>query len=280
MRVLIVDDEPPARARLRTLLELVPDADGLEVVGEAEDGEAAIEAVLQTRPDVLVLDVQMPGMDGFAVVRALYTDPAIVDALGDATPVLIFATAFDQHAVRAFEVHAVDYLVKPFDAKRLATALSRARERVQARRASGGSAAGSAVSATLPPDVAAVLASLQGLAPASAAFVSRLAVRVGERVYYVRTADIEWVEADGNYLRLHTGTAHPQGRSHLIRKPLSVLADELDPAQFARIHRSTLVNIDRIRELRALSDGEYQVVLLDGTKLKLSRTYRSNLPNF
>jgi two-component system LytT family response regulator len=166
--------------------------------------------------------------------------------------------------------------VKPFDGRRLSTALARARERLAARRAARGPAA-------LPPELAALLAALPagaGGAPPAAAYLTRLAVRVGERVYYVRTADIDWVEADGNYLRLHTGTGTPQAKAHLIRKPLAALAEELNPAQFARIHRSALVNIDRIRELRALSDGEYQVLLTDGTKLKLSRTYRANLPAF
>jgi two-component system LytT family response regulator len=183
--------------------------------------------------------------------------------------------------VRAFEVHAVDYLVKPFDAKRLAIALGRARERLAARRAARPAARGAGAGVgpgTLTPELAALLAAVQ---PAPAAdYVTRLAVRVGERVYWVRTADIDWVEADGNYLRLHTGSGTPQAKAHLIRKPLAALAEELDPSQFARIHRSTLVNIDRIRELRALSDGEYQVFLTDGTKLKLSRTYRQNLPAF
>ena len=274
MRVLIVDDEPPARMRLRTMLELLPDADAIEVVGEAEDGEAALEAIAASRPDVVFLDVQMPGLDGFGVVRALAADATLLEALGGALPLVVFATAFDQHAVRAFEVHAVDYLVKPFDARRLATAVSRARERLAARRA-GAAPVGEAA---LPPQLAALLAAL----PAATArpYATRLAVRVGERVYWVRTADIDWVEADGNYLRLHTSTGTPHAKAHLIRKPLAALAEELDPAQFARIHRSSLVNIDRIRELRALSDGEYQVLLADGTKLKLSRTYRANLPAF
>jgi two-component system LytT family response regulator len=280
MRILIVDDEPPARLRLRTLLEMLPDADALEIVGEAEDGEAALEAIARERPDVVFLDVQMPGVDGFGVARAL-GGVAMADAVDGALPELVFATAYDQHAVRAFEVHAVDYLVKPFDAKRLAVALGRARERLAARRAARQVAHGATSSATpsvLAPELAALLAAVQP-APA-AAYVSRLAVRVGERVYWVRAADIDWVEADGNYLRLHTGTGTPQAKAHLIRKPLAALAEALDPAQFARIHRSTLVNIDRIRELRALSDGEYQVLLTDGTKLKLSRTYRQNLPAF
>jgi two-component system LytT family response regulator len=273
MRVLIVDDEPPARMRLRTMLELLPDADALEVVGEAEDGEAALEAIAASRPDVVFLDVQMPGLDGFGVVRALAADATLLEALGGALPAVVFATAFDQHAVRAFDVHAVDYLVKPFDARRLATAVARVRERLAARRAPAAS-----TEEPLPPQLAALLAALPGAT--ARPYATRLAVRVGERVYWVRTADIDWVEADGNYLRLHTGTGTPQAKAHLIRKPLAALAEELDPAQFARIHRSSLVNIDRIRELRALSDGEYQVLLADGTKLKLSRTYRANLPAF
>jgi two-component system LytT family response regulator len=277
MRILIVDDEPPARVRLRTMLEMLPDADAYEVVGEAEDGEAALDAIARERPDLVFLDVQMPGLDGFGVVRALSADAALQAALGGALPEVVFATAFDQHAVRAFDVHAVDYLVKPFDGRRLSTALARARERLAARRAARGPAA-------LPAELTALLAALQsgagGGAPAASSYLTRLAVRVGERVYYVRTADVDWVEADGNYLRLHTGTGTPQAKAHLIRKPLAALAEELDPAQFARIHRSALVNIDRIRELRALSDGEYQVLLTDGTKLKLSRTYRANLPSF
>jgi two-component system LytT family response regulator len=277
MRILIVDDEPPARLRLRTMLEMLPDADALDVVGEAEDGEAALEAVARERPDVVFLDVQMPGLDGFGVARAL-GGAAMAEATGGAPPELVFATAFDQHAVRAFEVHAVDYLVKPFDAKRLAVALGRARERLAARRAARQAAEGAAGEG-LPPALAALLAAVRP-APSAADYATRLSVRVGERVYWVRTADIDWVEADGNYLRLHTGTGTPQAKAHLIRKPLAALAEELDPTQFARIHRSTLVNIDRIRELRALSDGEYQVFLSDGTKLKLSRTYRQNLPAF
>jgi two-component system LytT family response regulator len=276
MRILIVDDEPPARVRLRTMLEMLPDADAYEVVGEAEDGEAALDAIVRERPDLVFLDVQMPGLDGFGVVRALSADATLQAVPGGVLPEVVFATAFDQHAVRAFDVHAVDYLVKPFDGRRLSTALARARERLAARRAARAPRRCRRSSRRSSPPCRRARAG----APPAAAYLTRLAVRVGERVYYVRTADIDWVEADGNYLRLHTGTGTPQAKAHLIRKPLAALAEELDPAQFARIHRSALVNIDRIRELRALSDGEYQVLLTDGTKLKLSRTYRANLPAF
>jgi two-component system LytT family response regulator len=210
MRILIVDDEPPARLRLRTLLEMLPDADALEIVGEAEDGEAALEAIARERPDVVFLDVQMPGLDGFGVARAL-GDPAMADATDGALPELVFATAYDEHAVRAFEVHAVDYLVKPFDAKRLAIALGRARERLAARRAARPAARGVQVRASAW-DADAGARALLAPAPA-AAYVTRLAVRVGERVYWVRTADIDWVEADGNYLRLHTGSGTPQAKA-------------------------------------------------------------------
>lgn len=253
MRVLIVDDEPPARARMRRLLEGHAD---IEVIGEAADGEAAVSLIDRERPDVVFLDVQMPGLDGFGVVRELPRDNP---------PAVVFVTAFDEHAVRAFDVHAVDYLVKPCDGARLQTAIERVRLRL-----SGGA------SRVTHDGLAALVASLRE----GPSYLTRVAVRVGDRIYYVRIADVDWVEADGNYVRLHTGGGTPQARSHLIRKPLSVLAGELDPRQFARIHRSSLVNVDRIKELRSLYDGEYQVLLTDGTKLKLSKTYRTNLPDF
>jgi two-component system LytT family response regulator len=271
MRVLIVDDEPPARQRLRTMLELLADADDLELVGEAEDGPSAVEAIWRTRPDVVFLDVQMPGLDGFGVLRAL--DSGASD--GDApVPAIVFATAFEEHAVRAFETAAVDYLVKPYDGRRLAQAIARVRERLHERHAAQQAAA---APPSMPSELAALLAALPNR---PAAGLERVAVRVGDRVYWVRTADIDWVTADGNYLRLRTGAGTPQSREHMIRRPLSVFAEELDARQFARIHRSTLVNIDRIRELRSIADGEYQVVMVDGTRLKLSRSYRQNLPEF
>jgi two-component system LytT family response regulator len=275
MRILIVDDEPPARARLRALLAILPNSDDIEIVGEAEDGPSAVDAVARDRPDVVFLDVQMPGMDGFEVMRALAAPAVARDVLGGLVPDVIFATAFDQYAVRAFEVHAIDYLVKPFDARRLDAAVQRSRERLSNRRPTAEAGGG-----TLPSSLSALLAALENGNLSRHAFAERLAVRVGERVYYVRVGEIDWVEAEGNYVRLYTGSGTKEKKSHLIRKTLTTLAAELDPTQFARIHRSSLVNIDRIRELRALFDGEYQVLLADGTKLKLSRTYRANLPSF
>lgn len=275
MRILLVDDEPPARLRLRTMLEMLPEADDLEIIGEAEDGVSAVERILADRPDVVFLDVQMPGLDGFAVLRALATETGAAGvAEGFELPLVVFSTAYEAHAVRAFETAAVDYLVKPYDGRRLAVAIARVRERLQARNAARQAAE---PAAAIPADLGALLAALPSSARTT---LERVSVRVGDRVYWVRTRDIDWVTADGNYLRLRTGAGTAQAREHVIRRPLSVFAEELDPRAFARIHRSVLVNIDRIKELRSIADGEYQVIMADGTKFKLSRSFRSNLPDF
>jgi two-component system LytT family response regulator len=271
MRILIVDDEEPARRRLRTMLELTPRGDTLEVIGEAENGEQALEQIVALKPDVVFLDVQMPVMDGFAVADTMLRDDAVREALGDAAPAIVFVTAFDAHAVKAFDVHAVDYLLKPYDISRLATALDRAESRLGGRQLPSETPR---EADQLRQLLAAVRAGELGLRPAP----TRFAVRVGERLYYVRAEDIDWIEAEGNYLRLHTGMGSPKPRSHLIRKTIAAITGELDPNRHARIHRSTIVNLDRIHEMRHLGDGEYQLVLVDGTRLKVSRTYRGNLP--
>jgi len=271
IRALLVDDEPPARARLRAILA---DEADLAIVGEAEDCEAALEAMEALAPDVIFLDVQMPGLDGFGVVQALPRER---------TPMVVFVTAYDEHAVRAFEIHAVDYLVKPYHRERLREAVARVRERLGRRErepAAGNDAAAAPPAAPGGEEMRDQLTALLATLRAGKEYLARVAVRLGERIYYVRMEEVDWVEADGNYARLHTGGGTPSARTHLLRKPLSVLASELDPRQFARIHRSSLVNIDRIKELRALYDGEYQVLLVDGTKLKLSKTFRGNLPEF
>jgi two-component system, LytTR family, response regulator len=270
LRVLIVDDEPPARLRLRTMIEMLPDADDLELIPDAEDGVSAVERITEERPDAVFLDVQMPGLDGFGVVRALATDAA---EHGELLPFIVFATAYEEHAIQAFEASAVDYLLKPFNGRRLAQAVERVRQRHREREALQRAAS---APDELPAEFAALIAAL----PARAVPLDRVAVRVGERVYWVRTEELNWVTADGNYLRLRTGAGTAQSREHLIRRPLSVFAQELDPRRFARIHRSVLVNIDRIKELRAIADGEYQVIMDEGTRFKLSRSYRRNLPDF
>lgn len=244
MRALIVDDEPLARARLRALLAAVDDVD---VIGECEDGVDAVEALGRLQPDLLFLDIQMPGLDGFGVLeQATFIPRAIV-----------FVTAFDQHALRAFDVHAMDYILKPFEPDRLMATL----EIVRARLPKPGTA----------PDWRAMLDEFRR----QPATVERVAIRVGDRISYVRLDDVDWIEADGNYVRLHV-----KDKSHLLRRALRAMADDVDPKRFVRIHRSTIVNIDRIAEMRPLADGDYSVLLTTGAKLRLSKRYRDGLPGF
>jgi two-component system, LytTR family, response regulator len=247
LRLLIVDDEPLARQRLRDLLSSRAD---IIVVGDAEDGPSAVTAISTHAPDVVLLDIQMPGMDGIRVAEQL-PDPA---------PSIIFITAYDQHAVRAFEVHAVDYVLKPFEPVRLYAAIAHV-QRLRAR-----------MDKTLdrtPADWRAMLAELR----TTPSWLERVAIRLGDRIYYVRMTDVDWIEADGNYVRLHTGP-----KSHLLRRAIRQLTDELDPRQFARIHRSAIVNIERIEELRVQPDGDYLVVLSTGARLKMLRKYKDGLP--
>ena len=241
IKTLIVDDEPPSRRRVRDLLAEDPE---FTLVGECGDGVEAA-AVLRDRPcDLVFLDVQMPGLDGLSVARRL------ADGGG---PAVIFVTAYDCYALPAFEVHAVDYLLKPFDRERFRKALAWAKVAVRRERGEFPAA---------PPETAG------GRKPAE-----RLTVKAAGRIYFLKTADIDWVEAAGNYLRVHAG-----GKTHSLRETMNNLEARLDPERFWRIHRSTIVNVDRIRELQPLFHGDYVVVLRDGTELMLSRTYRRNLP--
>ncbi|MCX8091101.1 MAG: response regulator [Verrucomicrobiae bacterium] len=242
IRALIVDDEPLARERIRTLLREEPD---VEVVGECADGPAAVAAIQKLSPDLLFLDVQMPGMDGFGVLRAL----------GHAQmPEVIFVTAHDQHAVKAFEAHALDYLLKPFKPARFREAVRRAREQLARRRAGA---------------ISENLAALLAQQPAPRARLSRIAVKSGERTVFVKTSEIEYIESAGNYLVLHAGR-----ENHVIRETLGALEAQLDPKQFVRINRSTLVNVEQIRELQPLFKGEHVVVLRNGRQLPLTRGVR------
>lgn len=249
VRVLIADDEPPARAKVRRFLAADPEVD---VVGEAGSGPEAVEAIRRLRPELLFLDIQMPGADGFGVLAALE---------GEALPHVVFVTAYDAYALRAFEVHAVDYLLKPFDADRFRTALVRAKERVRAR---------------VPADddleqrIRRVLAEAR---PAPAAYLDRVLVRTGGRAVFVRTDEVDWLEAEENYVRLHAGT-----ESYLVRGTLAGLEERLDPAKFIRVHRSHVVNLGSIRELHPWSHGDWMIVLRDGRELMLSRRYRDRIP--
>ncbi len=245
IRTLIVDDEPPSRRRVRDLLAEDPE---FALVGECGDGAEAV-ALLREQPcDLVFLDVQMPGLDGLAAARLL------AEGRG---PAVIFVTAYDCYALPAFEVHAVDYLLKPFDRERFRKALAWAKAAVRRDREEA---------AALPP---AALAELRG----DRKPLERVTIKTAGRIYFLNTCDVEWVEAAGNYLRLHVGA-----KTHMLRETMNNLESRLDPDRFWRIHRSTIVNVDRIRELQPLFHGDYVVVLRDGTELTLSRTYRRNLP--
>jgi two-component system, LytTR family, response regulator len=243
IRLVIVDDEPLARRRLKRLVA----ASGMgTIVGEAGDGLTAVTCINGTRPDVALLDVQMPELDGFAVAARLTRPP----------PLIIFLTAFDRYAIQAFEIHAIDYLLKPVSAERLADALAHARERLESR--GEGLEAG--------------LAALMDSIAARHNAVSRLPVRTDGRVELVDPGTIDWIEAADNYVVLHAG-----GRTHVLRGPLSRLEACLNPDEFVRIHRSTIVRLDRVERLDSASRGDYDVTLRDGTRLKLSRTCRPRL---
>ena len=244
-RAVIADDEPLARERLRTLLAAQP---ALELARECGNGASAVEAVRALRPDLLFLDVQMPGMDGFGVLRELDGDPHL--------PEIVFVTAYDRYALKAFEVHALDYLLKPFTRRRFDEAMEHVLARLSAR---GGGAA---------PEVAALLHALRGERERP----DRFAVRTGRGVRFVKAEDVAWVEAEGNYVRLHAA-----GGNHLVRGTLKGIAERLDPRRFVQVHRSALVNLDRIRRLEPWFHGEFVVVMEDGTRLTSSRTYSSNL---
>ena len=246
IRALIVDDEPAARDTIRALVADDPD---VTVVGECGDGRAALETIRGTTPQLVFLDVQMPEMDGFAMLRQLAPSEL---------PVVVFTTAYDQYALQAFEVHAVDYLLKPFDDDRFRDALGRAKERVRQGRVD-------AVSRQLR-DL------LDGSGDARDRYLTRLVVRSGERTVVVAVRDIDWVDADGDSLRIHAARAE-----YVLRQTLKDLERRLDPARLVRIHRSTIVNVERIRELQPYFRGEVVVVLHDGTRLKLSRGCRARL---
>ncbi|MBV6520364.1 MAG: Transcriptional regulatory protein BtsR [Gemmatimonadaceae bacterium] len=272
MKVLIVDDEPIARRRVRRLLRMEED---VEVVGECSSGSEAVAAIREHRPDLVFLDVQMPDLDGFGVVAAL----------GDERlPAIVFVTAYDEYAVRAFDVHAMDYLLKPFDPERFRAAFLRARshlEQVSSADAGrkitalleqvlGGAKAGAVLAANSSGNGAGAVAA--AATPARVRFLDRLMVKHDGRVFFVKVSDVDWFEASGNYVRVYVGRA-----SHLIRETMHGIEAQLDPNEFARIHRAVIVNLDRIRELQPWFAGDYIVILRDGRQLKLSRTYREAL---
>ncbi len=241
LRTLVVDDERLARERVTTLVRDRPE---LTLVGEAQDGRTALDLIVEHRPDLVFLDVQMPELDGFQIIGAL-------DGDGESLPAVVFVTAYDAYALRAFEVAAMDYLLKPVTAERFAAAVSRVLART-AQRSSGVS----------------LHAFAEQAAAARAERPTRFVARRGAKHYFVRLVDVDWIEADGNYVRVRTGDT-----MHLIRDTMHGVEAKLDPEQFVRIHRSAIVAIDRIQSLEARESGEYLVILRGGAKLVSSRGY-------
>ena len=236
IRALIIDDEPYARDRVRQLLETHP---RIEIIGECGDGLTALAMIKERAPDLLFLDIRIPELDGFEVLER--TEPGRM-------PVVIFFTAYDQYAIRAFEACALDYLLKPCDEERFVKAVQRAEAQL----------------------------SLTSKEPQAVPWVKkdldRIVVKSGGRVYFLTAKEIDWIEAQGNYVRIHLGRV-----SYLLRESLNQLELELDPHGFVRIHRSTLVNVERIKELQPMFHGQYTVILRDGTEITMSRRYRHKL---
>jgi two-component system, LytTR family, response regulator len=254
IRAIIVDDEPTARRGVRLLLE----RDGtIDVVGEASGGAEAAALIRREKPDLAFLDVQMPGGDGFEALSQI--EPALA-------PAVVFVTAYDEHALRAFEVNAVDYLLKPYDDARFAAALHRAKEEVRRRQTDH-------VNARLT-QLLDYLRQTSGHAPTAKEERpgERILLKSSGEIFFLKADEIDWIEAEGDYMKFHVG-----GRTHLMRETMSRLEARLDPKRFIRIHRSTIVNIDRLRKLSPSFAGEYAVVLHDGTKLKLSRGYQERI---
>ena len=240
IRTCIVDDEPLARERIRSLLDGEPD---IEVVAECGDGQEAVATIRSQRPDLLFLDVQMPVLDGFGVLQALD---------GDVPPAVVFVTAYDQYALQAFEVSALDYLLKPFSVTRFRKAVHRVRTELTRE---GG-----------PVTSERLMSLLETFRPPDKKTSERIVLKSAGRVSFLKTDELDWVAAEGNYVRLHVGA-----QSYLLRETMKGIETKLDPERFIRIHRSTIVNTDRIKELHPLFHGEYAVILRDGTRLTASR---------
>jgi two-component system LytT family response regulator len=244
MRALIIDDEPLARRSVRRFLKVHAD---VEWIGECGDGESAVAAILTKQPDLVFLDVQMPEMDGFEVVRTLGADRM---------PVTIFVTAYDRYALRAFDANAVDYLLKPFGKERFERALNRARERIEGN--------------LNCDDVRRVVASLEQIQTRQRG-AERIAITENGRVHLVKARDIDWIGAEANYARLHVGV-----REYELRETLTSLERRLNPLDFLRIHRSTIVNVHRIKEIQRWFRGHHLVFLENGKELRMSR-YQSEI---
>ncbi|SDZ96163.1 LytR/AlgR family response regulator transcription factor [Microbulbifer marinus] len=259
LRAVLVDDEPLALRLLQSMLEEVP---GIEVVATCRNGREALSAVARHTPDILFLDVQMPGMNGFDVVRRLQ---------GDTIPLVIFVTAYDHYAIEAFEVHAVDYVLKPLEADRLELAIQRARERLHQRSAGTGE----------EPDAekGRLMASLESMdrpiERSGNEGPGKLAIKDRGRIIMLNQADVEWIDAAGDYMCVHAG-----GDTHIMRSTMKELQQQLCDSTFKRVHRSTLVNLDYIGQIKVLTKGEYLLTLASGAEVKVSRNYRQPIKDY
>jgi two-component system, LytTR family, response regulator len=249
IRVLIVDDEPLARRGIRQLLETEKD---FEIAGEAANGREAISTLHKLKPDLIFLDVQMPLLDGFSFVEKIGAENL---------PEIVFVTAYDEHAIRAFEINALDYLLKPIDPERFVKTLNRVRERIK-----------DAQNKELDEKLITLLKNLDSARGEQETYPERIAVKEAERITFINVKDINWISSEGNYVRLHT-----KNKIHLMRETMDKIERKLDPQIFLRLRRSTIVRIEQIKELHPLFNGEFAVILRDDTKLSSSRRYRQNL---
>jgi two-component system, LytTR family, response regulator len=245
IRALVIDDEPLAREMIREMLSSDPN---IEIIAECANGREAVAAIKEQSPDLIFLDIQMPELGGFEVLESLEPGKA---------PYVIFATAYDQYAVRAFEVHAFDYLLKPFDNERFEVAWQRAKNQIQSDR-----------SGQRDQHILALLEELK----TGPSYLERLVIKAGGRVFFLSVDDVVCIEAEGNYVRVYDSN-----KSYLLRETISGLEEQLDPKQFLRIHRSAIVKIDKIKEMQPWFHGEYRILLTNGKQLTLSRNYRANL---
>jgi two-component system LytT family response regulator len=245
IRALVIDDERLAR---NFILEMLKEDEEVEIIGECLNGREAIEAIQTHAPDLIFLDVQMPEVGGFAVLEKLAKEKM---------PFVIFVTAYDQYAVRAFEVNALDFLLKPFDRKRFKIAWQKAKARIQRER-----------NELLDQRILSLLKGLK----AEPSYLERLVLKTNGRIFFLDTDEVDWIEAEGNYVSIHSGE-----KSYLLRDTISGLEVQLDPKKFLRIHRSAIVKLEKIQELQPLFHGDYRVTMRDGTQLTLSRNYRDKL---
>ena len=243
IRAVIADDETLARKFIRRMLKDEPD---VEIIGECANGKAAVSMIRSEKPDLIFLDVQMPEKDGFAVLQSI---PEL--------PEIIFTTAYEQYAIRAFELHALDYLLKPFDQARFRDAIRHAKGRLRSKR---------------DKDVERQINALLQSVEKKPQYLERLVIKSGGRISFLSTDEINWIEADDKYVLLHTGRINP-----MVRQTLNAMEAQLDPKKFKRIHRSAIVNVARIKELQPMFNGEHSVLLEDGTKLTLTRSYKDKL---